>query len=83
MTTLVTSQTSRDHLGHGPDHTEPIKTNILRKSTHCVKSPGMSITEDAAIRRDLHSAEVVQLYPQDTTSLVGLAPVDAPAYYIG
>ena len=38
-------------------------------TTPRVKSPSMSITADAAIRIDLHSAEVVQLYPQDTTSV--------------
>ena len=42
----------------------------------------MSMTVDTAIRIDLYSAEVVQLYPHDTTCLVCLASVDTTAYYL-
>ena len=42
----------------------------------------MSMTVDTAIRIVLHSAEVVQLYPHDTISLVYLASVDTTAHYL-
>ena len=42
----------------------------------------MSMTVDTAIRIVSHSAEVVQLYPHDTISLVCLASVDTTAHYL-
>ena len=42
----------------------------------------MSMTVDTTVRIVLHSAEVVQLYLHDTTSLVCLASVDTTAHYL-
>ena len=70
----------------------PTGLSILKTSVETILKPktsltqsgfaSMSMTADAAIRIVFYSAEFVQLYPQDTNSLVYPAYIYATAHYL-